>query len=285
MDDITRQVLVLTRKIQADIRQALSELRSIQQMTDSGYEEYSTDDHTETAQKDAELFATIKALHETQRASEAKKYSLDHRRYRLEWKSYNLARWTAAFLLLYTTITAIIAIYSLRSANAARDAANTADKTMKLSFRPRITLLGINPSIMQNEVKGKLQTTLDHGRLYVGIELFNTGPLAARNVRFFRFDNVGTRDKITKLAYEELFGESKVIPPKTGNSGPGMAIFGKRIIANSELEGLKSGTLVATFSILVAYDDDFGITHHTEYCDLFTLQPYNDICPWPVQND
>ena len=53
-----------------------------------------------------------------------------------------------------------------------------------------------------------------------------------------------------------------------------------------ELDGLIKGTLRATFSVLIVYDDDLGKeTHHVEYCDVFTLQPYNDICPWPVRSD
>jgi hypothetical protein len=64
-----------------------------------------------------------------------------------------------------------------------------------------------------------------------------------------------------------------------------MIITGQKVLTASELSGLQDGTLYATFSILVTYDDDFGEAHHAEYCGLFTLQPYNDICPWPVRND
>ncbi len=135
-------------------------------------------------------------------------------------------------------------------------------------------------------VNGKLHTELDKGRLRVSIDVPNMGPFPARNVRFFRYDTVTPRDQIAKRPYQtELLGEPKTIYPKVEGGSSGMAITGQKVISPEDLEGLKVGTLWATFSILIVYDDDFGDTHHTEYCDIFTLQPYNDICPWPVQND
>ena len=77
----------------------------------------------------------------------------------------------------------------------------------------------------------------------------------------------------------------KAIPPKVENYNAGMIIVGTEMVTQAEIRGLQNGVLWATFSILVQYDDDFGIAHHTEYCDLFNLTPHNDICPWPVQND
>jgi hypothetical protein len=172
-----------------------------------------------------------------------------------------------------------------KSADAAESAAITADKTMKMAYRPRITLAGANPSVMQSEINGVLHTELVDSRLRVGIDLANTGPFAARNVRVFRFDNLGAKESAHKLPYVEWLGTMKTIQPTTtGNSG-GFAVPGIRKVTSDEIRLLQSGKLWATFSVLIAYDDDFGQTHHTEYCDLFTLQPYNDICPWPVQND
>jgi len=191
---------------------------------------------------------------------------------------------TLIALVFYTVYTARQWHQMKRAADAAKNTANTAYETMKLAYRPRVTLLGINP-LAQSMINGKLVTTLNNGRLKVGIDLPNNGPFPARNVRFFRFDNISPHDQITKLPYEELMGEPKVIPPKVSNSGTGLAIFGKRKVSNAELIQLQKGNLWATFSILVIYNDDFGDTHHTEYCGIFTLQPYNDVCPWPVQND
>lgn len=193
-------------------------------------------------------------------------------------------------LLVATLITSIAAIYQARSstlsAGAAKRASEVASNTFRLTFRPRLSLLGITPAV-QSMVSGKLQTELDSGTLRVSISVPNTGPFPARNVRFFRYDNVSTRDQAKPLRYEELPGEPKFIPPKAeGNWNSSMLIPGSRTITAVELKGLESGTLWATFSVLITYEDDLGReVHHAEYCDLFTLQPANDVCPWPVRND
>jgi len=226
----------------------------------------------------------IEKLEEEQK--EAQKRDEDYKKRQATYSGW-VARFTG-FLVVTSLITNLIYLdmscTARKNANAAKSAAETANITMKLAYRPRVTLLGINP-LVQSTVDGKLVTTLDNGRLKVGIDLPNTGQFAARNVRIFRFDNVSPRERIAKLPYEELMGEPKVIPPKATNSSTNLAIFGKRIVSKSELVQLQKGDLWVTFSVLVTYDDDFGETHHTEYCTIFTLQPYNDICPWPVQND
>jgi hypothetical protein len=140
MNDIAHQFLALLRKTLSDIHQAVQELRLIQIAIDPGYEKYSADNQSEAPEKDSEVLAVIKAFHETNSSSEAKKYTLDHRRYRLEWKSYTLTRWTAAFLLLYTTLTAIIAIYSIRSANAARKSADATMQSLETQNRAWLTV-------------------------------------------------------------------------------------------------------------------------------------------------
>jgi hypothetical protein len=104
---------------------------------------------------------------------------------------------------------------------------------------------------------------------------------------FLRYENISPRDQVKKLEYGvELLSEPKLIPPKVeGGWNSQMIITGQKVLTAVELDGLHSGKLWTTFSILVTYDDDFGDTHHAEYCGLFTLQPQNDICPWPVRND
>lgn len=171
------------------------------------------------------------------------------------------------------------------AADAAKSAAETAKDTFRLTNRPRLKILGITQN--QAMVNGKLVTYLDSGRLTVRIDVPNTGSFPARNVRFFRYDNVSKRDQVAQRPYEELNGEPKLIPPKAdGGWNSGMTISGQGVLTESELAGLKNGALWATFSILITYDDDFGEkTHHAEYCGLFTLHPDNDICPWPVRND
>jgi hypothetical protein len=192
----------------------------------------------------------------------------------------------AGFVVLF-----VYAIYTIKmyyanrdSADAAKSAAETADKSMKLAYRPRLLLIGIDARVKTSPI-GMEEPVLDEHRLTVQIQLPNTGPFTARNVRFFRYSNVSQRAQARKGVYEELFGESKAIPPKVENYNPGIVVVGTKTVTDPEIQGLQRGTLWATFSILVQYDDDFGITHHTEYCDLFNLTPYNDICPWPVQND
>jgi hypothetical protein len=168
---------------------------------------------------------------------------------------------------------------------ATQKAAETARDTFRLTYRPRLKILGLTQD--QAMVDGKVQTNLDKGRLRVRIDVPNTGPFPARNVRFFRYDDVSTLDHIMKHRYgDELLGEPKLIPPRAdGGWSSEMTITGEKALAPEEVAGLQRGTLYATFSILIAYDDDFGETHHAEYCGLFTLQPYNDICPWSVRND
>jgi hypothetical protein len=84
----------------------------------------------------------------------------------------------------------------------------------------------------------------------------------------------------------ELYGEPKTILPKAEFGATELTLAGQTVLTKDELAGLKDGTMYATFSILITYDDDFGKeTHHAEFCGLFTLKPHNDICPWPVQND
>jgi hypothetical protein len=161
-----------------------------------------------------------------------------------------------------------------RASEAATSAANTAYETLHIAYRPRITVLGISQ-----------EHTLDNGRIHVTFTAPNYGPAPARNVRMFRFDNVSGWNQTVSLPYgDELPDEPRVILPK-GNGGDGYGVNGKRIISSEELEGLKAGTLVGTFSILIEYEGDFSIVHHAETCTLFTLQPYNTVCPWPVRND
>jgi hypothetical protein len=206
-----------------------------------------------------------------------------------------MAVFTAVIMLtgIVYTIVAALQWSAMRESNtinrtiveAARSAAKKEEETTYLANRPRLKILGMTAD--QMIVNGRLQTQMDNGRLRVRIDVPNSGRFPARNVRFFRFDNVSTRDRITKLPYKELLGEPKLIPPKAEGGWSSLIIItGDTPITLDELNALKTGTMWATFSILVTYDDDFGRqAHHAEYCGIFTLKPYNDICPWPVRND
>jgi hypothetical protein len=145
MNDLTRQLIALIRKLRHDVHQALEELRLIQQVSDSHYEQYSSDRNSDTSEKDGDVLAAIKAIQDAKDSAEAKKYALDHRRYRLEWKGYRISRLTTIFLFFYTTLTLIIAGYSIRSANAAKSSADTA----VTSIRPWV---GLEDNIIENPV-------------------------------------------------------------------------------------------------------------------------------------
>src|SRR6266576_2814537 len=121
-------------------------------------------------------------------------------------------RWTLVFtsvIAVSTFIYMIAAVWTLvemsRSTTAAKSAAETARDTFRLTYRPRLKILGITQN--QEMINGKLHTNLDKGRLTVRIDVPNTGPFPARNVRFFRYDNVSKRDQVAQRPYEELKGE------------------------------------------------------------------------------
>jgi hypothetical protein len=67
---------------------------------------------------------------------------------------------------------------------------------------------------------------------FLGLPLrqIKRGPFDARNVQFFRYDNVSTRDRVTRRSYgEALRGEPSLIPPKAeGNYSSTMIIDGER---------------------------------------------------------
>jgi hypothetical protein len=189
--------------------------------------------------------------------------------------------------MLATVVYSVVAGWTLREIHSGGIDTHALAEGVTLTLRPRILIAGISPSV-QTMVNGKLETQLADGKLVVAPTIYNYGPSPAKNVRWFVYDNISTREQAGRLAYKELFGEPKVILSKPGGEiygGNFLTITGIRQITPEELSGLESGTLWATFSILIQYDDDGGKTHHAEYCDLFTLKPYNDICPWPVQND
>jgi type II secretory pathway component PulL len=114
------------------MRQAISELNAI----DPGYEKYSADNDADANEKERDTLSSIKAIQDANNAGEAKKYALDHRRYRLEWKAYRAARLTLLFLIVYTGLTLIVAYQSIRSADATKKSADTAASQLELTQRP-----------------------------------------------------------------------------------------------------------------------------------------------------
>ena len=164
----------------------------------------------------------------------------------------------------------IVNIFQMR---ATQDAANTATSTYKLTFRSRLVISGMSPE------------GLDHGRLHISFHVPNYGPTPAKNLRFYRFESIDRWDQTKRMPY----GPQVTIYPQMllPNDTNGMGMTGDRITSENEIKGLISHDLVATFSILIVYEDEIGITHHAEYCEQSTwLQSaWNQPCWWLVQND
>lgn len=205
-----------------------------------------------------------------------------------------IRKWTKRAVIAASVYAAIAAYQGIqmkkatkateKAAAAAQSAATTANNTFRLTYRPRLSIPIITPNLETSA--GVLNTNLDKGRMTVRIDVPNTGPFPARNVKFFRYDNVSRLDQVAQRPYgEALLGEPDFIPPKAEGGATGMIITGQKVLSSSDLAGLINGTLYATFSIMVVYDDDLGETHHAEYCHLFTFRGYSEFCPWPVRND
>jgi len=167
---------------------------------------------------------------------------------------------------------------------ATQKAAEIASDTLKISYRPRIVINGLTTQ----------PDPLDQERLACSLGVLNTGPVAARNVRFFRFQNISTLKDAKKMPYQETFEYPKMIQ-QTNGQPIGFGIYGTSPLSDMELKSLQrqntqvsDAQMLATFSVLIQYDDDFSeASHHTESCIMFTLPPnqYWVSCPWNTQLD
>jgi hypothetical protein len=190
-----------------------------------------------------------------------------------EWGKFAVEVLTLLAVAYYACVASRQLTEMRNATGAAIKSADTASDTLHIAYRPRIAILGITPQGLENN------------RLHVTFTAPNFGPVPAKNVKVFLYDNVSTQNQAVRLAYSsELPDEPKVILPR-GESGDGYGVNGRQVISQTELDGLKTGTLFATFSILIEYQDDFSIVHRAETCALFTLKSYSTVCPWPVQND
>ena len=279
MDNPTRRFYALIRKIQRDIHHAIDELRLIAESCDPDHEEYSRDSNSDKPEENGEVFSTIKSLRIDQDSAEAKKYALDHRRYRLEWKGFRLGKWGTFVLAIYTALTALIAYQSTRSADAAHDAVTRSNRpwvgidsvriTAPISFIPA----GTEPDITYF-VQGSMEMTVkNYGTspaLSVGtyVEAYdpamffpaqgskaNPGdPLAP--LRKFGEYVCAMADGLTKQSQKQSGGS--IFPTQTTIYDMGIPGFSKRDIQSGhfiQLVGCSS------------YRDQFGeMTHHTRYC-------------------
>jgi len=132
----------------------------------------------------------------------------------------------------------------------------------------------------------KLTVELSDGKyIQVEVPIKNTGPLPAGNFILYRFDAViGQKGNARKPQYHEFLATPHAIPPATQGVNSDLVVPGTEDISQ-RVNQLKKGDIWLEFSVLVTYDDEFGQTHHSEFCDLFTIGGPTDICPWPVQND
>ncbi|HWY59094.1 MAG TPA: hypothetical protein VNZ03_31815 [Terriglobales bacterium] len=155
---------------------------------------------------------------------------------------------------------------------------DTADKNLKLAYRPRIEIGGISTE----------QTLTPDKHFKSAVTVVNYTPITARNVKVFRFDDIIEKRQARKLPYEELTDQPKTIPANTvytpaQNSGFG--IVSRTKVSDDQWNGVKNGNLVGIISVLIVYEDDFSIPHHAEYCTFFEVPGNGPPCPWPVQND
>jgi len=199
-------------------------------------------------------------------------YAEQSEAYRLQRRSFWVGLATLGALTIYTVYTACI-YYS-------------GQKTTKLAYRPRINLISLNSALRVSTINGQLRVDLKDGKFFqVEVPIKNTGPLPATNVIISRFDAViGDKENAKRLPYQEFRETEHVIPPASQGVNFDIVIPGTEDIS-SRIEELKKGKTWLEFSVLIVYDDEFGDTHHTEFCHLFTINGPTDICPWPVQND
>jgi len=168
-----------------------------------------------------------------------------------------------------------------KAAKAAKSAADTALNTFNLTFRPRVEITGVGA--FREERNGVMDNHTEGGFLRVQVGYVNRGPFTAKNVHYFIHDSVGPTP--IKGSYTTEAKQFVLIPP-SGPQATQYVMTSTHSYSPSEIAGLIKGTIRATFSILIVYDDDLGKqTHHAEYCDVFDLTGANDFCPWPVQND
>ncbi len=183
-------------------------------------------------------------------------------------------------LSVYTAYTIKMYGANEKAAAAATSAANTANDTLKTTFRPRVSVVSMQPN-----------PNLEESRLSISLGLLNFGTIAARNIKIYRLENFGSAESISKpLLYDR--GDPVGSPPAmlVPNTDDGWKVLGKKALSEEDIRALQSSNQVITFSVLIEYEGDTPGTHHTEECGLFNwpihqapqrLQP----CPWPMQVD
>ncbi len=269
MDDIKLQFTILLQQIRSEINQALIEL----QACDPGYEEYSPGNDSSPENKNLDVFAAIKSLQKSGYANDAKKFALDHRRYRLEWKLFRISRYTAVVLLFYTAITGLIAYYSFKSVDAARE-------SLVRSQRPWLGKDG--PPELTMEI---VNTDMVSGNLIIPVR--NYGPSPALDVGTSAVPFIRTKGDMSefKEAREKAcrWAETAVVVS-------GDYIFPQNVkkldaIVLSRVEGIEKRDrfLIAA---CIAYRDQFDMTHtthHTTFCVMGAIKDTTSLYSCGIQ--
>ena len=179
-------------------------------------------------------------------------------------------------------------IASEKAAIAAASAADTANRTMKLTYQPRIVIASLGPNVSTLPSKPGLNFLDDEGKIRMNAGVSNIGPVSAKNVRYFTFWRIiGKRENAKQLPYREAresFGHLKTILPKISGYDASTAFFTDKLTPQ-QIKRIKLSSTWTEFSVLITYDDDFGETHGTEYCDMFVIGGAQDICPWSIRSD
>ena len=174
-------------------------------------------------------------------------------------------------------------IAASEAAGAAKSAAVTADNSLKQAFRPRIALTSPRASITD-------------GKLSLGLQAVNYGTTSARNIVWQQATELGVPEKLYRLRYKPSKGiletsYPKEIPPGNVVTSPSpidLGFYADKNLLQQQIDELVSEKVWATFSVLVTYEDDFGLTHHAETC----VQSCGKAggmrwryCPWSARND
>jgi len=177
---------------------------------------------------------------------------------------------------------------SEKAAIAAASAADTANRTMKLTYQPRIVISSLGPNVWTGPSKPGLNFLDDEGKIRMSAGISNIGPVSAKNVRYFTFWKIiGERKNAERLPYHETnesFGHLKTILPKISGYDASTAFFTDKLTPK-QIKHIKLSSVWTEFSVLITYDDDFGDPHGTEYCDMFVIGGAQDICPWSIRSD
>jgi hypothetical protein len=206
----------------------------------------------------------------------------------IDWATIVLEAFGLTVLIVYTIYTARMYCANRDAADAAKSAADTASRTMKIAYQPRVIIASLGPNVTTKPGNKPGVNFLEDGRIRMISNISNIGPFTAKNVHYFTFwEIIGKRENAQRLSYSEAkepFGYPKVILPKSTGYDSSSAFFTDRLTPK-QIKTIGSPEVWTEFSVLITYDDDFGDTHGTEYCDMFIIGGPQDICPWDIRND